>query len=195
MNTAVSDFYSLCRQMGHHPPAFIKLSNQPKNRVTLVVTVFGQQIVSSRSESSYKAAKIALAREATHYIRGDQTTWPQMVFDAPSALAKSTYKGNAVFGKNGLNISNPSAMQHQAANLAPVTHNALSADDQLYLEKHFRRNIISKMGSGTGAQVTAAADLIADFVLKLPERQTTEWHEAMRILTERPVQRLNEGSG
>ncbi|KAF7910829.1 uncharacterized protein EAF01_002338 [Botrytis porri] len=171
--------------MGHHPPAFIKLSNQPKNRVTLVVTVFGQQIVSSRSESSYKAAKIALAREATHYIRGDQTTWPQMVFDA----------GNAVFGKNGQNISNPSAMQHQAANLAPVTHNALSADDQLYLEKHFRRNIISKMGSGTGAQVTAAADLIADFVLKLPERQTTEWHEAMRILTERPVQRLNEGSG
>lgn len=77
----------------------------------------------------------------------------------------------------------------------PVSHNALSTDDQLYLEKHFRRQIISQLGSATGVQVTAAADLMADIILRRPEGQTTEWHEAMRIFTERLVQRLNEGSG
>ncbi|TGO38738.1 hypothetical protein BHYA_0068g00180 [Botrytis hyacinthi] len=204
MSTAVSDFYSLCRQIGHPPPTFIKLNSQPKNRVALVVTVYGQPIVSSRPESTYKAAKTALARKATNYLSGSQTTMPQIVFDA----------GNAIFGNNGQSISNASALQHQAANLAvsisryqfsritdklmakqPVPHNALSTDDQLHLEKHFRRQIISQLGSATGVQVTAVADLMADIILRRPEGQTTEWHEAMRVFTERLAQRLNEGSG
>ncbi|KAF7953816.1 uncharacterized protein EAE97_001215 [Botrytis byssoidea] len=126
--------------MGHPPPTFIKLNNQPKNRVALVVTVYGQQIVSSRPESTYKAAKTALARKATHYLSGSQTTMPQIAFDA----------GNAIFGNNGQSISNASASEHQAANLAPLPRNALSTDDQLYLEKHFRRQIISQLGSATG---------------------------------------------
>ncbi|TGO61542.1 hypothetical protein BOTNAR_0127g00190 [Botryotinia narcissicola] len=204
MDTAVSDFYPLCRQMGHPLPTFIKLNNQPKNRVALVVTVYGQQIVSSRPESTYKAAKTALARKATHYLSGSQTTMPQMAFDA----------GNAIFGNNGQSISNASALQHQAANLAvsesqyqfsritdrlmakqPVSRNAPSTDDQLCLEKHFRRQIISQLGSATGVQVTAAADRMADIILRRHEGQTTGWHEAMRAFTERLTQRLNESSG
>lgn len=48
--------------------------------------------------------------------------------------------------------------------------------------------------SGIHVQVTAGADLMADFILRRPEGQTMEWHESMRLFTERLAQRLNEGS-
>ncbi|TEY78684.1 hypothetical protein BOTCAL_0046g00050 [Botryotinia calthae] len=48
--------------------------------------------------------------------------------------------------------------------------------------------------SGAHVQVTAAADLMTNSILRRPEGQTMEWHEAMRLFTERLAQRLNEGS-
>ncbi|TGO18532.1 hypothetical protein BTUL_0009g00510 [Botrytis tulipae] len=121
--------------------------------------------------------------------------YKDFVAGAGSAPKRKQFVGGGSEHEGGRSISNASALEHQAANLAPLARNALSTDDQLYLEKHFRRQIISQLGSATGTQVTAAADLMADIILRRPEGQTTEWHEAMRIFTERLVQRLNEGSG
>ncbi|TGO59900.1 hypothetical protein BCON_0040g00430 [Botryotinia convoluta] len=76
----------------------------------------------------------------------------------------------------------------------PVPNNVPSAHDQSHLELYFRRQIISQIGSSTRVQASVAADLMADIILRRSEGHITEWHDVMRVFTQRLVQRLNEGS-
>ncbi|TGO21129.1 hypothetical protein BPAE_0239g00170 [Botrytis paeoniae] len=66
----------------------------------------------SGNKSSYKAAKIALARKATHYLSGSQTTMPQMLFDA---LWLNQRIGQCNLPKQWAKRQQCNAMQHQAA--------------------------------------------------------------------------------
>ncbi|KAF7871606.1 hypothetical protein EAF04_003713 [Stromatinia cepivora] len=178
MNPNIQEFTDACRAIKIPVPIFVRIATHNSARFVLEVTILGHRIRSHNPETSFHAAKISLARRAMHYLQRARTPAPPLVLGPGGTVQHS---------------SNAKTTQNQAVDSAHDPH-VLSAYDQKFIEHFFGTNILNQLGPCTRAQVTAVADHVASIILERPESRTMEWNEAMRIFTERLIEKLNEGT-